>query len=219
MLYPTYINWADERLLRKTIKKELKGKILDVGCGRGRLRKIINQGSEYIGIDSQAGKNVDVVGDVHALPFADGLFDGVICTAVLEHVADETVVLREILRVLKKGGKLILTIPFIHHYHRDPEDYRRLSHVGLEKLLEKNGFINIKTYRNNGVFTVVEYAFFCELVNVIKEKLYIRKWYLLPYFGLSFVFFCFFKVLNYLTAPMQKADSSMYVGVLVVARK
>ena len=66
-----------------------------------------------------------------ALPFQNDVFDGVVCTEVLEHVPSPDDLLREIARVVKPNGIAIFTMPFFFHYHADPEDFTRLTPPGL----------------------------------------------------------------------------------------
>lgn len=94
-------------------------RILDAGCGFGTLQQYI----EAIGIDAhfknlrktRLEKGIDNL--IHAkleqIPFCDDCFDAVISLETLEHVDDEEKVLSEIARVLKMGGRLILSVP--HH--------------------------------------------------------------------------------------------------------
>lgn len=96
--------------------------ILDVGCGAGIVSNALAQHSFNVsGIDmSQAAINAAsneaarrdlqcrfAVGSAYALPFPDGVFDGVVASDVLEHFSDLTLAIREIHRVLKPGGKLV----------------------------------------------------------------------------------------------------------------
>ncbi|MEE2755596.1 MAG: bifunctional 2-polyprenyl-6-hydroxyphenol methylase/3-demethylubiquinol 3-O-methyltransferase UbiG [Myxococcota bacterium] len=98
--------------------------LLDVGCGGGFLSTLVAKaGAHVTGIDSAAGAiqaarnkaeqdglHVDYrVGAAEKLPFGDEVFDLVICTDVLVHVDDPRVVLTEILRVLKPGGRLFFS--------------------------------------------------------------------------------------------------------------
>ena len=219
MIFPTYIQGRDTKTLYALLKKHMKGKVLDVGCGDCALKKELAAGVEYVGMDSHSREGVDVVGDVHAIPFGNESFDSVMCTSVLEHVKDMDRVMNEMWRVLKPGGKILITIPFIHHYHKDPEDYQRLSHVGLSTLLEKTGFVDVSTHINYGVYSVVEYTFFCVLVHARREGLFVKKWYLFPYYVVVAGFFFFFKLINYLIGSLQEHDTSMYVGVAAVATK
>ena len=219
MIHPTYIQKEDTQTLHTLLRQHIKGRVLDVGCGDGGLKKILSSELEYLGMDARPGKGVDVIGDVHALPFKDKSFDSVICTSVLEHVLDINKVTSEMYRVLKPNGKILVTIPFIHHYHKDPEDYWRLSHVGLKKLLSRHGFSRVTTHCNYGVFKVVEYNFFCVLVNARREKFFANKWYLLPYYIFIGILWLVFRILNILTWHIQKHDTSMYVGVAAIAVK
>ena len=82
--------------------------------------------------------------DVHAegtgLPFRAGTFDAVLCSEVLEHVAEPQVLLDEAYRVLREGGALVLTTPFLVPVHDEPRDYYRFTLHGLRHLLGKAGF-------------------------------------------------------------------------------
>lgn len=68
-------------------------------------------------------------------PVADTSYDTVLCSEVLEHLADPAAALREINRVLKPGGKLILSVPFLGRLHEEPHDYYRFTKHGLICLL------------------------------------------------------------------------------------
>ncbi len=107
-------------------------KVIDLGCGTGRhvleLSKIPSNiiGADISRNDIRAGRYLleimrrrdEVNARVHwlqtageRLPFKDGAFDRVICTETLEHVDDETVLARELARVLKPGGILAISVP------------------------------------------------------------------------------------------------------------
>jgi hypothetical protein len=81
----------------------------------------------------------DVKGDLCALPFPDASFDGVVLTEVLEHCKDPMTATREVLRVLKPGGLLLVTSPFFWPWHGTPDykDYWRFTHEGWALLLER----------------------------------------------------------------------------------
>lgn len=88
----------------------------------------------YVNLDLCALPGVDVVADAERLPFRDGIFQRVECDAVLEHVRDPVVVVREIERVLSPGGYAHLVTPFCHPFHEYPKDYRRFTLDGLKRL-------------------------------------------------------------------------------------
>lgn len=76
-----------------------------------------------------------VLCDAHNLPFEGESFEGVICQAVLEHVRDDKLVIKEIFRVLKPGGVVYVGIPFVQTYHYAPLDYRRYTISGLQEVM------------------------------------------------------------------------------------
>ena len=79
-------------------------------------------------------ENVDIVCDIHLLPFKDNSIDAVMSLAVLEHVREPAVVLKELHRVLKKGGRVFSVIPFMQPFHASPHDYQRYTLPGIEFL-------------------------------------------------------------------------------------
>jgi 2-polyprenyl-3-methyl-5-hydroxy-6-metoxy-1,4-benzoquinol methylase len=100
-------------------------KVLDIACGAGDLSlKIAAKGCEVHGIDMSAEgiesakrlagiaktKCEFTIGDAEHLPYADGFFDKVVCSSSLEHFKDDAQSLREMKRVVKPGGKIILTV-------------------------------------------------------------------------------------------------------------
>jgi 2-polyprenyl-3-methyl-5-hydroxy-6-metoxy-1,4-benzoquinol methylase len=99
---------------------EVRGKrVLDVGCGKGRLSRVLRDwGANVVGIDpvprflQVASINARgahfVLGTVTRLPFLDGAFDSLICVEVLEHVPDVEAAIKEMSRVLKIGGVALI---------------------------------------------------------------------------------------------------------------
>jgi SAM-dependent methyltransferase len=121
----------------------LSGRLLDVGCGSKPYKSLFVV-EAYIGldIDSELSRKrgvADYLYDGNKFPFTDSSFDSVLCNQVLEHVFNPDEFLGEIVRVLKPGGKLLLTVPFVWDEHEQPYDYARYSSFGLRALLEKQG--------------------------------------------------------------------------------
>lgn len=122
----------------------LSGRLLDVGCGRMPYRSLFDV-DEYVGLDIDTEESrrrgvADHFYDGKAFPFADASFDAVLCNQVLEHVFNPDEFLGELSRVLKPGGRLLLTVPFVWDEHEQPFDYARYSSFGLRALLERHGF-------------------------------------------------------------------------------
>ena len=124
----------------------VSGKALDVGCGQKPYRSIFQNVTEYIGMDIEesghdhSNENIDVFYDGKIFPFEDDVFDSIVCNQVLEHVFNPVEFLSEMYRVLKKGGKVLLTVPFVWDEHEQPYDYARYSSFGLRHLVESAGF-------------------------------------------------------------------------------
>jgi len=138
--------------LKKIITPEhVKGKLLDAGAGKLSYRHILKPFcTEYRSIDFRpTHPELDYVGDIQAIPLPDNSFDTVFSAEVLEHVPDPEKALREIYRVLKPQGKLVMSIPHLMYLHNEPHDYYRYTKYGLRVLLERAGF-SIITLRPSG---------------------------------------------------------------------
>jgi SAM-dependent methyltransferase len=106
--------------------------ILDVGVYNPR--RYLGDGYVTFGEHGE-----DTVGDLLAMPFYDGAFDGVVLTEVLEHCTDPKAALVEVARVLKPGGLLLVTSPYIwpeHGIEGEYQDYWRFTRHGWELLLQ-----------------------------------------------------------------------------------
>lgn len=68
------------------------------------------------------------------MPFKDNSVDAVVNESLLEHVSDPQAVVAEIVRVLKPGGILYTSVPFMTPYHASPDDFNRWTRSGLRKL-------------------------------------------------------------------------------------
>jgi SAM-dependent methyltransferase len=93
--------------------------------------------------------------DGHTFPFPNETYDGIISNEVLEHVFNPDEFLSEILRCLKKNGKLLLTVPFVWDEHEQPGDFARYTSFGIKYLLEKHGFKIIYFHKTANDITVI----------------------------------------------------------------
>jgi SAM-dependent methyltransferase len=113
---------------------------------------------------------VDVICPATDLNFADNIFDTAFCTQVLEHVYDHHAVVREANRVLKPGGKLILTVPFCWELHEEPYDFFRLTKHGLKELFEENNFRVISIESNGGKWAAAFQMFINTVYSTFRFK-------------------------------------------------
>jgi SAM-dependent methyltransferase len=112
------------------------GLCLDLGGNKGLLRKLVKErGYSYINLDVRqfSSEEPSLIGDAHRLPFKNGALDLVVSKDTLEHFLEPWVVVKEIHRVLKRGGRFIIWVPWMHPFHGD--DFYRYSPIGLKHLL------------------------------------------------------------------------------------
>ncbi|MBN1872775.1 MAG: class I SAM-dependent methyltransferase [Anaerolineae bacterium] len=134
-----------------------KARVLDAGAGEGRFKEHFAH-TRYTAVDLAVGDDawdygkLNVLADLEQLPFADGSYDAVICTQVLEHVKRPLVVLREAARVLRPGGELYLTAPQSWYEHQQPHDYFRFTSFGLRYLFEQSGLTPVFVKPMGGYF-------------------------------------------------------------------
>jgi SAM-dependent methyltransferase len=108
------------------------GTVLDLGAGLRPFANLLP--GRTVALDHRARPALDVVGDAHRLPFADGAFDAVVCTEVFEHLLDPPAAAGEMIRVLKPGGRLVLTTRFCFPLHERPADFWRFTPYTLRRL-------------------------------------------------------------------------------------
>jgi SAM-dependent methyltransferase len=143
---PDYIIRRGLFLAVSQLAPSVSGRILDFGCGSRPYESLFLNAAEYVGVDLQAtghdhiDSKVDVFYDGKTLPFRDADFDAVVSFEVFEHVFNLPEVLREIHRVTKESGHLLISIPFAWNEHEVPYDYARYTSFGISDLLRKNGY-------------------------------------------------------------------------------
>lgn len=137
----------------------LDGRLLDVGCGSKPYARLFAV-DQYVGLDIDSPRTralgvADYYYDGHGFPFESASFDSIICNQVLEHVFKPAEFVAEMNRVLKPGGGIVLSVPFIWDEHEQPYDYARYSTFGLRSLFESNGFSIERQGKINANISVV----------------------------------------------------------------
>lgn len=137
-----------------------QARVLDAGAGETGHR-IYFERQRYIGVDLAVGDaawdygRLDVLGDLTALPFASDAFEACINIVTLEHVREPAAALRELWRVLKPGGRLLLIVPHEWEVHQSPHDYFRYTRHGVEYLLRQAGFSELAIEPVGGFFRLL----------------------------------------------------------------
>lgn len=116
----------------RTQLRGVSGTVLDLGAGLRPFAELMP--GRTIALDHRPRPDIDLIGDAHRLPFGDGTIDAIVCTEVFEHLVDPPAAARELVRVLKPGGRLILTTRFCFPLHDRPADFWRFTSYTLERL-------------------------------------------------------------------------------------
>ena len=113
-------------------------RVLDVGCGDRPYEQLLKGAAEIVGFDVPGNPHADLHGSIDAIPVEDGSFDVVLCLQVLEHVPDPATAVRELRRVVKPGGRVLLSTHGVYPFHPTPNDFWRWTHDGLAHLFRTN---------------------------------------------------------------------------------
>lgn len=117
------------------------GRVLDYGCAEMPYRDAFPPGVELVGADLPGNPVAAIrIGPDGSLDADGQSFDAVLSTQVLEHVEDPGHYLSECYRVLRPGGRLLLSTHGIMIYHPDPVDLWRWTWAGLERIVSEPGF-------------------------------------------------------------------------------
>ena len=142
-------------------------KVLDIGSSIGSFKKSgkfsdgeskLDAAKQYLTMDIDPESGADVIGDAHKLPFKDGEIDIIVANNVIEHFYNPQQAVSEMHRVLKKGGRLYFTIPFLYPVHEAPHDYVRFTRFGLEELFKS--FKQVEILERGGMFSTTAHYFF-----------------------------------------------------------
>lgn len=124
-------DWEYDHKARKLLKEFPHGWILDCGAGwRKRYYRYV------INLEILPFPSTDVLASGEALPFRDNTFDAVLSSSVLEHVRDPFQCASELARVLKPGGALFCSVPFLQPFHGYPGHYYNMTSEGVKNLFQ-----------------------------------------------------------------------------------
>ena len=135
-------------------------RVLDVGAGSAPYRSLFShcdyKTQDFARLDDSQLRHggygqIDFECDAKSIPVPDGSFDIVLCTEVLEHVAEPIAVVREFARILTAGGHLLLTAPLGSGIHQEPYHfYGGYTPYWYQRFLGEAGFGDITIAANGG---------------------------------------------------------------------
>jgi SAM-dependent methyltransferase len=217
LVNPFYIARSGLLSALRRLSRHVTGRTLDVGCGQKPYRHLFAS-TEYIGLELDTPENrmckqADYFYDGRTFPFDSGSFDSVVCSQVLEHVFEPSAFLSEIHRVLKPGGVLLLTVPFVWDEHEQPFDFARYSTFGLRYVLERAGF-RVDVLEKS----VADGRLLFQLANAMAYKRWrsVNRWRMLL---ITVVAMAPVNVMAVVFGKLVPASHDLYLDNVVVARK
>jgi len=145
--------------------------VLDVGCGDRPYAELF---PGAVGFDVPGNPHADLHGSLDAIPVEDASFDVVLCIQVLEHVPDPAAAVRELRRVVRPGGRVLLSTHGVYPFHPNPDDLWRWTHQGLERLFLTNAEWTSVTVRP-GAGTAATLAMInAHVLDLLLKRLHVR---------------------------------------------
>jgi SAM-dependent methyltransferase len=221
-IFGLFINpfyFARKNLARALAKESesIKGHLLDVGCGSKPYQSIFNVDTyRGLDLDTSISRGRGVAEDFYSgtdFPYQNSCFDSALCNQVLEHVFNPNEFLSEINRVLKPGGKLLLTVPFVWDEHEQPHDYARYSSFGLRALLEKNEFKIIRHKKLAADATVL-----FQLINAYLFKV-TKNWPRFANLLFTITIMAMINIFGVLAGKILPSNPDLFLDHIVLAEK
>lgn len=204
---------------------ETSGKLLDVGAGQMPWLDWVNEQTEYVGLDVEAAESFGmshnenlIYYDGQAFPFEDNSFDCCICIEVLEHTVEPDLLLNEILRVLKPGGSLMLTVPWSARRHHTPHDFQRFTLEGLKNKFGACGFSSIEVMDRGTELAVIANKTMVLSVRLLTSGSILKRLISLPlalFSGLACTVFLIAYYVQKLVKPNRSYDPLGYAVTAV----
>lgn len=158
------------------VLKYLRGRVLNAGCGERDITQFLleNGASEVDQCDLKTSIPNAILCDLGSIPRPAGLYDSILCNAVLEHVRDVDAVMKELRRLLKPDGCLILSIPFLQPNHS--LDFRRYTREGMLDLARTYNYEVVELLPVNSIAQTLTWIAWSYLQEKRKRVLQLLLW-------------------------------------------
>lgn len=200
---------------------QCRGRLIDLGCGTKPYRHLFTGVDSYTGLDiaesgNHDGKSaIDLYYDGKTFPLENNSVDVLFSSETFEHIFNLPDILKEIQRVLKPGGQLLLTCPFFWPEHEVPFDYARYSSFAMNHMLDEHGFEMVEHQKTGHYLSTVIQAkalyryFIVNRIPVLKPLLFVL---------LVSPLFIWANVLN-LILPQSMKRKDLYLNHIILAKK
>jgi len=221
-----------EAWLEQTLRQIPPGsKILDAGAGECQYKRFCQHlkytsqdfsqydgkgNSEGLQMENWDNLKLDIISDITSIPITDNSFDAIMCVEVFEHIPEPAKAVKEFYRILKPGGKLILTVPFCSLNHFAPYYFANgYSKYWHEKILSEYDF-EIEEMKFNG-------NFFEYLAQEVRRIPKVQSTYTNLNLTKNILFrlnqLYFLRTLNKLSGAGQRSEELLCLGIHVLAKK
>lgn len=197
-----------EQLFNEYLPKDAV--LYDIGCGQKPFAAFLKgKVRSHIGVDLADGfykpEQVDLIGTAYEVPADDNCADAVISSQVIEHLEKPMVAMGEAYRILKPGGRVFLSFPFLYPQHAQPRDFMRYTEFYLADELAGDKFDVLAMRRIGGFWYLIGMyinLYLQQFDRGILAKLYIIK-------IISFIFSLFFRAMHNLEdITLRMADKN-----------
>ncbi|MEM4326170.1 MAG: class I SAM-dependent methyltransferase [Candidatus Pacearchaeota archaeon] len=192
----------------------MKGDIIDIGGKkekkRGSFKPPLSQVKSWKYVNIDKSTNPDFCCSAENIPVEDSSFDTVLLCEIIEHLETPEKVLTEAYRLLKRGGTLIVSVPFLFPIHADPFDYQRWTNTRIRSVIKSAGFSDIKMATMGGIGAVIHDLL---LVTFNKtQNIYLKS---LGFLGLRLIR----PIFSIIDKIFMEAEEAITTGYFVVAKK
>lgn len=200
------------RDLRAAAEEFARGRLLDAGAGRGAYREMLTPLCDrYESLDVTDAYHPDYVADLQDTKLPGEQYDTIFCTQVIHHLPDPARAIAEMARMLKPGGRLILSVPHLAWLHNEPHDYWRFTPHSLRVLLDRAGLAPVRIEKLGGLVCFLAYAPSTVILALL--------WPMRPLFRLGLLINKFFIRAALLLDQLIGMKSLYPTNLLVVAEK
>jgi SAM-dependent methyltransferase len=216
------------------VEKQLKAlpagsRLLDAGAGQQRykdccshLEYVSQDFAQYDGKGDQTGfqmgtfdyKNVDIISDITSIPRPNESFDAILCTEVFEHIPNPIAAIKELSRLLKKGGTLILTAPFWSSTHYAPYHfYSGFNRYFYKHFLPENQLEILELTPNGDYFEAVAQ----EMVQILRVYRITKGKKMSKFKKAKYIYMTY--ALSKLSKKIKGTEEMLCFGYFVLAKK
>jgi len=235
IFHPQFIIFAQNQDVYEEVRRRARNKtLIDIGCGnmpyRRDLEPVIKKyvGLEHpsFGLSYHPGEKPEILADIsEGIPVGDNKFEIALFLEVLEYIENPIKVLKEINRILKRKGILIITCAFLYPIMKTPPDRNRFTDIQIRSMLRESGFKVLKVKELGGftatILVFINIFLMKKIFDILKGKKGIISYLSLIFLASVTLPIVIFSNTIYILSRMIKIKSNNYfpIDYLVVASK